>query len=115
MNPTRLPVESTGFEPSTPLWQRVPSRDVDGSLLSDFMMLIPNLRRRPLARRQRTIGAIQDVLDGYGRTVVFADLNLRLNLLWVSVRPVPGICLELACAIKLRVPEALLVAQKVEG
>ena len=115
MKRSQLPAEGMEFHPAAPLWQRVPSRDVDGVRLSDFMMLIPNLRRQPTAVRQRTIGAIQDVLDAYGKAVVFADLNLRLNLLWVSVRPIPGICLELSCAIKLRVPEALLVAHKTDA
>jgi len=45
---------------------------------------------------------------------VFAEVNLKLNTLWVTVKPVPGICLELAAAIKVRIPEALLVAQKQE-
>jgi hypothetical protein len=45
---------------------------------------------------------------------VFADMNLRLNVLWVTVRPIPGICLELPAALKTRVPEAMLVAQRVQ-
>jgi hypothetical protein len=35
------------------------------------------------------------------------------HLLWVSVKPIPGICLELPAAIQARVPEALLVADRV--
>jgi hypothetical protein len=46
--------------------------------------------------------------------VVFADLNLKLNLLWVSLRPRPGAISELVAAIRLRVPEALLVAHYAE-
>ena len=53
---------------------------------------------------------LQIVLDYYHHAVVFADLNMRLNILWVTVRPIPGICLELATAVKLHIPEALLVA-----
>lgn len=64
---------------------------------------------------EATIGEIQAVLDHYRRVVVFADLNLRLNVLWVSVRPVPGICLELPAAIKYRVPEAMLVGQRFDA
>jgi hypothetical protein len=41
-------------------------------------------------------------------------MNLKLNALWVTVRPIPGICLELPAAIKMQVPEALLVGQKQE-
>ena len=102
------------IEPGTPLWRRAPSRDHEGRPFSDFMMLIPRLNRKPPADLELTVGTIDKVLSAYDRVVVFADLNLRLNLLWVTVRPVPGICLEVAAAINLNVPEALLVAQKLE-
>lgn len=98
--------------PSEPLWKRVPSRDADGNLLSDFMMIIPKLRSKPKAYLQQTIEHIQQVLIQYHEVVIFADLNLKLNVLWVTVKPIPGICLELPTAIQLRVPEALLVAHK---
>ena len=104
--------ESTGLDPAEPLWKRVPTRDDQGHPLSDFMMIIPNLRCKPHHLLQKTIELIRDVLSLYRNIVVFADLNLKLNLLWVSVKPVPGICLELPAAIKMQVPEAVLVAQK---
>lgn len=103
---------SLGLDPAEPLWKRVPTHDDSGGLLSDFMMIIPKLRTRPQHLMQRTINEIQNVLEYYNRAVVFADLNLKLNLLWVSVRPIPGICLELPAAIKMRVPEAMLVGQQ---
>src|SRR5690606_2084967 len=96
---------ATGVEPSEPLWRRVPTRDEHGQLLSDFMMIIPGLRTRPPQSISRVVAGIQEVLLQYRSVVVFADLNLRLNVLWVSVRPRPGICLELPAAIVLRVPE----------
>lgn len=74
------------------------------------MMLIPRLRDKPRGEFLGTVERIQSVFRSYEHAVVFADLNTRLNLLWVSVRPIPGICLELPCAIKVAVPEALLVA-----
>jgi hypothetical protein len=95
-----------------PLWKRAPTRTEDGVLLSDFMMIIPALRERPPGRLERTVQDIQRVLEAYGHAVVFADLNLRLNVLWVSVRPLPGICLELPAALASRIPEARLVAHK---
>ena len=98
--------------PNSPLWQRVPSRDERGRPLSDFMMIIPGLARRPAAQLRETLARIERVLRRYGDTVVFADVNLRLNVLWVTVRPVPGICLELPTVIKYYVPEALLVAER---
>ena len=96
---------------ATPLWNHVPTRDSEGQRLSDFMMLIPKLRNQPKANLQHVIQQIQEVLEFYQHAVVFADLNLRINVLWVSVKPVPGICLELPAAILDRVPEARLVAQ----
>ena len=98
------------FEPGEPLWKRAPARDETGRPLSDFLMIIPRLSRQPSDVISRKLGAIQRVLERYGKVVVFADMNLKLNTLWVTVRPVPGITLELAAVIKMSVPEALLVA-----
>ena len=98
--------------PAEPLWQRVPTRDADGKAYSDFMMLIPKLGKKPREMIQATVNNLESVLACYQNDIVFADLNLKLNVLWVSVRPVPGICIELPTAIKLKVPEALLVSQK---
>lgn len=94
-----------------PLWNHVPTSDNEGQRLSDFMMLIPKLRKQPQSHIQHVLNQIQEVLEFYQNAVVFADLNLKLNVLWVSVKPVPGICLELPAAILDRVPEARLVAQ----
>lgn len=95
--------------PGLPLWQVAPTRDSAGRRLTDFMMLIPRLRSRPPAEIERTSHDIQAVLALH-QDVVFANLNLKLNLLWVSLRPSPGAISELAAAIRLRVPEAVLVA-----
>lgn len=74
-------------------------------------MLIPKLGSKPQTVLDETISRLQQVLGLYENIVVFADLNLNLNVLWVSTKAVPGICLELPAAIKMKVPEALLVAQ----
>jgi len=103
------------LDPGEPLWKRAPTRGADGQLLSDFIMLIPKLGTRSTERIRAITNELQAVFDYYRETIVFADLNLRLNVLWVSVRPVPGITLELATAIKLRIPEAVLVANRVEA
>ncbi len=95
--------------PGLPLWQVAPTRDSAGQRLTDFMMLIPHLRLRPPGEIEQASRAIQSVLSLH-QDVVFADLNLRLNLLWVSLRPRQGAISELAAAIRLRVPEALLIA-----
>ncbi|HSP01140.1 MAG TPA: hypothetical protein VLN90_06725 [Thioalkalivibrio sp.] len=98
--------------PAEPLWKRAPGRDENGRSLPDFMMLIPRLGKQPGLVIRRTLADIDAVLQDYRHAVVFADMNLRLNILWVTVRPIPGICLELPAALKVRVPEAMLVANK---
>jgi len=98
-----------------PLWKRVPKTTADGGSLTDFMMLIPKLREQSSSRLQQTLQDLQQALAVYGEQVEFADLNLKLNLLWVSVRPSPGICLHLSAAIRARVPEAILVASQAEA
>lgn len=102
----------TDYEPGSPLWQRVPTRDEKGRPVSDFMMLIPGLRERPTIDRLDRINSMNCLLQRYRHVVLYADLNLKLNLLWVSVRPVPGICLELPAALKVHIPEAVLVGEK---
>ncbi len=99
--------------PGVPLWQIAPTRDTSGKRLTDFMMLIPRLRNRPLVEIERASRDIQTVLALH-QDVVFADLNLKLNLLWVSLRPRQGAISELVAAIRLRVPEAVLVAHYAE-
>jgi hypothetical protein len=100
------------FTPAEPLWKRVPTRDTNGALLSDFMMLIPKLGQQPRAVLEEKIARLNAVLVSFQRRVVFADLNLKLNVLWVTVRPAPGICLDVATAIKMSIPEAVLVAHQ---
>lgn len=99
------------YQPGEPLWKRVPTRDEYGARLSDFMMVIPNLSSRSPEQRASTIKIIHSILHGYRQVVVFADLNLKLNVLWISVRPIQGISLELSALIHTLVPEAKLVAQ----
>ena len=99
--------------PAVPLWQLAPTHDPGGRLLTDFMMLIPRLRTRPAHEIERASRDIHAVLSLH-QDVVFADLNLKLNLLWVSLRPRPGAISELVAAIRLRVPDAVLVAHYAE-
>ena len=101
----------TTLEANRPLYERVPTRDECGQRLSDFMILFPGLRDRPAHQLAEALGSMQAVLGRYAE-VVFADLNMRLNLLWVSVRPKPGVILEIAGALKALMPEALLVGEK---
>ena len=110
---SNLPVAGAALEPGTPLWQIVPTRGESGLPLVDFMMLIPGLRSRPQHAINTILNKLQWILEQY-REVVFVDLNLKINVLWVSVNSRPGIILELATSIQRLVPEALLVGQKPE-
>jgi hypothetical protein len=97
--------------PDGPLWQRVPTRDESGKLLADFMVLIPRLKARPAQYIQASSSYIKAVLIRH-EEVVFADVNLKLNLLWVSHRYRPGLMLEIVSALRVRLPEAVLVAHQ---
>jgi hypothetical protein len=104
---------SSEISPAEPLWKRVPMQNAEGKNLSDFMMIIPQLKHQSVEKIKAIVNEIEQVLRFYEKQVVFADLNLNLNVLWVSVQPVAGICLEVAAAIHHRVPEAKLVASKI--
>lgn len=99
------------MDPQEPLWKVVPTRDENGKPLSDFMILIPGLRNRPKQHIQATLDQIHCALVQY-QEVVFANMNLKLNLLWVSVRTRQHITLDVAAAIRSRVPEAVLIGDK---
>jgi hypothetical protein len=95
---------------SEPLRKRAPTVDEHGNLLTDFMVIIPGLRKKPQPHIQRTIGELHRVLERFSGIVVFAEFNLALNLLWVSTRPVNGMRDEIATAIRSSIPAARLVS-----
>ena len=101
------------IEVNQPLYRRVPVRDENGRPLSDFMVILPGLRERPKHEFAETLARLQAVLVSFSE-VVFVDLNVPLNLLWVSVRSRPGVILELFGAVKLHLPEAKLVGHRPE-
>jgi len=98
------------LDASEPLRERAPVLDENGRPLSDFMVLIPGLRKKSQARIQQTMKDIHCILARFGDTVVFAELNLKLNLLWVSIRPVAGIRFEITEALRSSIPDARLVS-----
>ena len=108
MNLPRVSIEFS--DASEPLRKRAPSHDEDGRPLSDFMMLIPGLRDKPKHMIDTALQDVHIALTHFSDVVVFAEFNLKLNLLWVSVRPVQGIRFEIAAAIQEQVPEARLVS-----
>lgn len=108
MSLPRLSVEFN--DASEPLRKRAPSHDENGKPLSDFMMLIPGLRDKPKHQIDSTLQDVHITLTHFSHAVVFAEFNLRLNLLWVSIRSIQGIRFEIASAIQEHVPEAKLVS-----
>lgn len=96
--------------PAEPLRKRAPAFDEHGRALSDFMVLIPGLVKKPQHLIQATIERIQTVFEDYRHAVVFVELNLKLSLLWVSVKPIPGVRFQISEALRAVIPEARLVS-----
>jgi hypothetical protein len=103
---------ANGLRPAVPLWRRAPTKDQQGRSVSDFMMLIPRLSKQPELYRRQVLGELQSIFRQFGQQVHFADLNLQLNLLWISVESSPGLIGQLATEIRRRVPQALLIGHE---
>ncbi len=97
------------WEAGTPLWKVVPKRDETGKPYVDFMMLAPGLNRRPAADREGVLLLVRGVLERFGDDVVFADFNLDINVLWVSLRCQPGLMSRVVCLLRAKVPMLRLV------
>lgn len=104
-----LPRIGLQMQPGVPLWKLAPTRDASGKHLCDFMVLIPRLKTQQPAYVSEAQNWIAGVLRRY-EEVVFANMNLKLNLLWVSHRYRAGLMLEIVSVIHMRLPEAVLVA-----
>ena len=97
-----------GLSPGGDLWRYAPTADTQGRALSDLMLLLPGLQQGRsvsiLVRQQ-----VQEVLQSFGERIHFANLNLRLGILWVTVVSEPGLCGEVADAITTRIVGARVV------
>ncbi|MGB5277802.1 MAG: hypothetical protein WBO73_00240 [Gammaproteobacteria bacterium] len=100
---------SIDMSPAEPLWKIAPTRDENGNRVGDFLMIIPRLRHKPEHHIKRTLNDIDRALKQFKSDIVFANMDMKLNTLWVSFKPEPGLFMEIAAAIKLQVPEAVLV------
>lgn len=98
------------LDASEPLRKRAPAVDENGRALADFMVIIPNLRTRPPIRIQQIMQDIHRILSRFSDQVVFAEVNLKLNLLWVSIRPTNGISYEITEALRSCIPDVRLVS-----
>ena len=99
------------IQQSEPLWKRVPTRNQYGKPYVDFMMLIPGLKNFDSSKLQDIIKKVEAVLQHYEKDIILADLNLKLNVLWVTINPNIGLTTEIAALIHHVVPEAKLVSQ----
>lgn len=106
-----LPRCGLEMQPGVPLWKLAPTRDETGARLCDFLVLIPRLKSRQPAYVGNAQSHIAGVLKRH-EEVVFANMDLKLNLLWVSHRHRAGLMLEIVGAIRRQLPEAVLVAQR---
>ena len=104
-------VDELPLSASSPLHTRAPTRDEDGVAYSDFMMLIPGLRDLARVDFGDRVAGVQAVLGQY-RQVVFADLNVPLNLLWVTLIPEFGLITTMTKSLRQRIPEARLVGHE---
>ena len=101
---------SISLSPAEPLWKRVPTHNEEGQMLGDLMILIPKLKEKPQKIIQNIIRELEIALHYHQKDIVFADLNINLNLLWISVQPVPGIRNRIAESVHERVPGSKLVS-----
>ena len=104
----KTPVRSRLRANSEPLYRRLPKTDAAGRHLGDFMMLLPGLRDLPRARLDQRLASLQALVDTSDE-IVFADLNLPLNLLWISVNARSGVITEVSARVRQHFPGALLV------
>jgi hypothetical protein len=105
-----LPGDPGRWARGEPLWKLAPKRDSAGRPYIDFIMLAPGLKKRPAHEIECLTRVIQGVLTRFENWVVFADFNLKLNVLWVSLKYRPGIMTEIVVALRTAAPELKLVA-----
>ena len=89
----------------------MPTRSKDGSPSSDFTGLIPGIRDLPEAEIAEWVSGLRAVLERY-RHVVFADLNIRPNLLSVTLITERGLIPDMMSALRQKVPGARLVGHE---
>lgn len=99
------------FQPSEPLWQRVPTHDDAGNPYADFVMLIPGLKKFEAVFLEEIINKLNSVFKLYEKDIILVDLNLKINTLWVTLRPRIGLSSEIAALIHHLVPQAKLISQ----
>ena len=108
MDKTDLKI-SIGISPAEPLWKLAPTRDENGGPVSDLLMIIPKLKTKPEQTIKDTLANIDCALRQFSDQVLFANVDMKLNTLWVSFKAVPGVYGDIVATLKTSVPEAVLV------
>ncbi len=108
MDKTNLKL-SVNLNPAEPLWKLVPTRDKNGGPVSDILMIIPKLKTKPECYIKDTLANIEFALKQFSHEILFANLDMNLNTLWVSFKATPGIYVDILSTLKANVPEAVLV------
>jgi len=93
----------------SPLWMRAPSRDENDNFYSDFMLLIPGLGKRTAADLEGKIQLIKETVNQFNSVVVYADINTKLNILWISHKSIPGVSRPIIAALMKNIPEAKII------
>ena len=101
-------LSTAAYSAGTPLWQHVPTRQGDQAV-SDFLLYIPAFRRRGEHYPDYVAQMVLQVCRALDDKVIFANLDARLGLIWVSIPAEPGVCGRVAAALQVVLPEALLV------
>lgn len=100
---------SVDIAPAEPLWKLAPTRDEEGGPVSDLLMIIPKLKTRPEQYIKDTLANIEFALKQFNNEILFANVDMKLNTLWVSFKAVPGVYCDIVSTLKTNVPEAVLV------
>ncbi len=108
MDKTELKL-SVHLSPAEPLWKLAPTRDKEGGPVSDLLMIIPKLKTKPEQYIKDTLANIEFALKQFSDEVLFANVDMKLNTLWVSFKAVPGIYGNIVYTLRNSVPEAVLV------
>ena len=108
MDKTELKL-SVDLAPAEPLWKLAPTRDENGGPVSDVLMIIPKLKTQPEQYIKDTLANIEFALKQFSNEVLFANVDMKLNTLWVSFKAVPGVYVDIVSTLKANVPEAVLV------
>lgn len=77
-------------------------------------MLIPRLAQRGPGFAEYAAQRLCAVCAGFDDQVLFADLNYKTGAVWISVRARPGVCAEVARAVRAELPQALTVGGQLD-